>query len=136
MSEFTYTGIVTGLSLLVYYYTLYQSGMARGRFGGASTVTRRARGLSALRSGAPEYARAPGLIRAVALVVRAGGRPFLGRRDWGVLAHRQASLRVGLLSGAFEANAGIDDEHAAYLYFCIRVSDWVLLGPLQRLNLS
>ena len=33
MSEFTYPGIVTGLSLLVYYYTLYQSGMARGRFG-------------------------------------------------------------------------------------------------------
>lgn len=33
MSAFTYPGIVTGLSLLVYYYTLYQSGMARGRFG-------------------------------------------------------------------------------------------------------
>ena len=107
-----------------------------GALWGASTVTRRARGLSALRSSAPEYARAPGLIRAVALVVRAGGRPFLGRRDWGVLAHRQASLRVGLLSGALETNAGTDGEHAAYLYFCIRVSDWVLLGPLQRLNLS
>jgi len=59
----------------------------------------------------------------------------LGGRDWRILAHRQASVRTGLLPGARETNAGIDDEHAAYLYFCIRGSDWLLLGPLQWLNL-
>ena len=107
-----------------------------GALWGASTITRRARGLSALRSSAPEYARAFGFICAVALVVRAGGRPLLGGRDWRILAHRQASVRTGLLPGARETNAGIDHEHAAYLHFRIRGADWLLLGPLQRLTLK
>ncbi len=32
MQEYAYPGIVSSLALLVYYYTLFQAGMARGRF--------------------------------------------------------------------------------------------------------
>ena len=32
MDEIIYPGIVSCLGLLVYYFTLYQSGMARGKF--------------------------------------------------------------------------------------------------------
>jgi|TARA_E500000331_G_C16816280_1_gene523071 glutathione S-transferase len=32
MNELAYPGLVTGLGLLVYYYTLFESGRARGRF--------------------------------------------------------------------------------------------------------
>ncbi|MEM7018631.1 MAG: MAPEG family protein [Pseudomonadota bacterium] len=32
MVEHAYPGIVSGLALLVYYYTLFQSGMARGKY--------------------------------------------------------------------------------------------------------
>lgn len=32
MNELAYPGLVTGLALLVYYYTLFESGRARGRF--------------------------------------------------------------------------------------------------------
>lgn len=32
MGDLAYPGIVSGLALLVYYFTLYQSGMARGKF--------------------------------------------------------------------------------------------------------
>ena len=32
MQDYAYPGIVSGLALLVYYYTLFQAGMARGRF--------------------------------------------------------------------------------------------------------
>jgi glutathione S-transferase len=32
MGDLAYPGIVSGLALLVYYFTLYQAGMARGKF--------------------------------------------------------------------------------------------------------
>lgn len=32
MDDLAYPGIVSGLALLVYYFTLYQAGMARGKF--------------------------------------------------------------------------------------------------------
>ena len=32
MIDITYPGIVSGLALLVYYFTLYKSGMARGKY--------------------------------------------------------------------------------------------------------
>lgn len=32
MTEYAYPGVVSSLALLVYYYTLFQAGMARGRF--------------------------------------------------------------------------------------------------------
>lgn len=36
MIDFTYPGLVSALALLVYYFTLYKSGMARGKYGVAA----------------------------------------------------------------------------------------------------
>ena len=109
ISGYLYSALVSMISLLVYYFTVFKAGMARGRFKVDAPS----------HDGPPEYLRFVRAHQNTAehLVCRLGG-PY-----WSGLAHWSPDICPGLLSSGREAHAGTDCEHAAHLHLCAGIAD-------------